>query len=316
MLGGRKDIGARPLQVAADRLLAATEEPALLVVEAPMGEGKTELAFLAYLRLQALHNHRGLYLALPTQATGAAIFERTLKFLEAFSSGTPLDLQLAQGNAALNEHVLRLRGIDGRQGQDVSSSMWFAQRRRALLSPYGVGTIDQALLAVLNVKHHFVRLWGLSNRVVILDEVHAYDAYTTGLIETLLKWLKLMGSSVVLMSATLPSAKRRRLLKAWGVEEEPDTSYPRLSLATGGRLGCASFAARDLPAVHITGVSEDLSQIAALALRLLQSEGCGAVIVNTVERAQQLYRMVRDRSNPKIPVILLHARFPLEQRDG
>lgn len=104
----------------------------------------------------------------------------------------------------------------------MRSSAWFSQRRRPLISPYGVGTLDQALLATLNVKHHFVRLWGLANRVVVLDEVHAYDTYTSGLIEALLRWLKAMRCSVVLMSATLPAARLRALLRAF----TPDAATP------------------------------------------------------------------------------------------
>ena len=186
-----------------------------------MGEGKTELAFLAHLRLQAANGHRGLYVALPTQATGNALFKRALKFLESFIEGHA-DVQLVHGGASMNEDAQQLRainlhGIDQNKDETLSASAWFSQRRRPLLSPYGVGTVDQALYATLNVKHHFVRLWGLSNRVVVLDEVHAYDTYTTGLIAALLQWLKALGSSVVLMSATLPMARRNELIRAWGL---------------------------------------------------------------------------------------------------
>jgi len=47
---------ARSLQREADALLNDVQGPALLLVEAPMGEGKTELAFLAHLRL---HGYSG-----------------------------------------------------------------------------------------------------------------------------------------------------------------------------------------------------------------------------------------------------------------
>src|SRR5690606_6355629 len=155
----RVDVAARPLQREADRLLEGVQGPALLLVEAPMGEGKTELAFLAHLRLQAANAHRGLYVALPTQATGNALFKRAQTFLENFSEG-PLDVQLIHGGAAMNDDVVHLRGINNDRADGLFASAWFSQRRRPLLSPYGVGTVDQALFAVLNVKHHFVRLFG------------------------------------------------------------------------------------------------------------------------------------------------------------
>lgn len=214
---GRVGITARPLQAEGDRLLGSARGPTLLLVEAAMGEGKTELAFLAHLRLQAVNAHRGLYVALPTQATGNALFDRALTFLRAFNHRQQLDIQLVHSGSMLDERVQRLRGISGERVDDIGSASWFSQRRRPLLSPYGVGTVNQALFATLNVKHHFVRLWGMANRVVVLDEVHAYDTYTSGLIEVLLSWLKALGSSVVVMSATLPSERRAALLQAWGV---------------------------------------------------------------------------------------------------
>ena len=315
---GQPGLGARPLQTAADLLLATAREPVLLIVEAPMGEGKTELALLAHLRLQARLDHRGLYLALPTQATGNAMFDRALRFLRAFGHEQPLDLQLAHGGAMLEERLVELRGIHGDAGDNVRSSSWFSQRKRPLLSPYGVGTIDQALFATLNVKHHFVRLWGLSNRVVVLDEVHAYDTYTGGLIESLLRWLKALGCSVVLMSATLPRSKRDALLQSWGVDaaSAPDLPYPRLLMASDGQVLGQSCTSRDQAPIELTGMAEDLESIADQARSLLAKGGCGAVVVNTVDRAQKLYQMLQATVEGPQALMLFHARFPADERSA
>lgn len=312
----RPELTARDLQREADRLLDGVQGPALLLVEAPMGEGKTELAFLAHLRLQAANQHRGLYVALPTQATGNALFNRALTFLHGFAADTPLDVQLVHGGAVLNEQVLALRGIHGARGEEVTSSAWFSQRRRPLLSPYGVGTIDQALFATLNVKHHFVRLWGLSNRVVVLDEVHAYDTYTSGLIEALLRWLKAMGSSVVLMSATLPAPRRDALLRAWGVEPDvvPELSYPRLLLADERGLHSGTCSSRPLPPIQLQVVAEEIDSLVAKAVQLVHQGGCGALIVNTVDRAQDLYLRLKTELGDDVSLLLFHARFPADQR--
>lgn len=311
----RPQLAARPLQQAGDSLLLGVQGPALLLVEAPMGEGKTELAFLAHLRLQAANGHRGLYVALPTQATGNALFKRALTFLEQFADG-PLDIQLVHGGAAMNEEVRHLRGIDHSPGESLSASAWFSQRKRPLLSAYGVGTVDQALFAALNVKHHFVRLWGLGNRVVVLDEVHAYDTYTSGLIAALLRWLKALGCSVVLMSATLPLARRGELLRAWGVAADgvPELAYPRLLLADQTGVRGESFAARELAPIHLAGLDESLDVLADTAADLLAGGGCGALIVNTVDRAQQLYAALRQRLGDEVSLLLFHARFPADQR--
>ncbi len=312
---GRPGIAARPLQSEGDRLLQAVSGPALLLVEAPMGEGKTELAFLAHLRLQAANEHRGLYVALPTQATGNALFARALKFLGAFSEAQ-LDVQLVHGGAAMNAEVQHLRGIANSSRESLSASSWFSQRRRPLLSAYGVGTVDQALFATLNVKHHFVRLWGLGNRVVVLDEVHAYDTYTSGLISALLRWLRALGCSVVLMSATLPRQRRDEFLRAWGVEAEgiPSLPYPRLILADGTGVKGSYFDARPLAEVELSGISESLEDIADQAARQVELGGCGAVIVNTVDRAQKLFELLRERVGSEVELVLFHARFPADER--
>lgn len=311
---GVDNLEPRPLQVAVDHALAHVEGPALVLVEAPMGEGKTEGAFLAHLRLQRALDHRGLYVALPTQATGNAIFDRALAFLRAFAPATKLDIQLAHGTAFLDERVIRLRHLYGSDGDAVASSAWFSQRRRALISPYGVGTVDQALFATLNVKHHFVRAWGLANRVVVLDEIHAYDTYTSGLIETLLRWLKALRCSVVLMSATLPTSRRQGLLRAWGAPDVDAPGYPRLMVADAAGVRGASFASRPMPSIIIAGIPESIESIAEHALASVADGGCGCVILNTVKRAQDLYTSLATRCPPDCELLLFHARFPADER--
>lgn len=316
IVGAGKAPSARPLQAVGDRLISEAEGPTLVVVEAPMGEGKTELAMLAHLRLQATNQHRGLYVALPTQATGNAMFDRTLDFLRLFANAVRLDIQLAHGGAMLDERIAHLRGIHGAPGDNVTSSAWFSQRRRALISPYGVGTIDQALFATLNVKHHFVRLWGLANRVVVLDEVHAYDTYTSGLIAALLRWLKALDCSVILMSATLPKKRQAELLAAWDIDlaDVPTLSYPRVSVAHGGRVFGETVAARPLSPIDVSGIGETSEALAAQALELMAQGGCGAVIVNTVQRAQSLHQLLVDTLPADCELILFHARYPADER--
>lgn len=324
----------RPLQQAVADVVADMKEPAILLVEAPMGEGKTEAAYFAHLELQRRFGHRGLYVALPTKATGNAMFKRTLKFLRDQGSDRKLDLQLLHGGTLLNDTFqnLRLSGIhDPSMGGEVRAGEWFTNKKRALLSEYGVGTVDQALLPILPVRHNFVRMWGLANRVVIFDEIHAYDAYTGTLLVHLLRWLLALGSSVILLSATLPPSIREALAKAVGGKlPEQEKAYPRLSLFSPGEKVAQKHFEAD-PARRLTlklqGISSDLPSIHSVLEEHLASGGMGLALVNTVQRAQDLYRLFPEgeplgRESQRIgkrladgtEVYLFHARFPAERR--
>jgi len=253
------------LQQTVAEALADLDQSAILLVEAPMGEGKTEAAFYAHLELQRQLGHRGLYVALPTKATGNAMFERTLKFLRDQGTERTLDLQLLHGSTFLNDTFqdLCISGIhDPVTGGEIRAAEWFTPKKRALLSEYGVGTVDQALLPILPVKHHFVRLWGLANRVVVFDEIHAYDAYTGTLLFNLIRWLLALGSSVVLLSATLSPSIRRRLAGVVGAYlPDQEEEYPRLSIFQPRLVKQTHFdadPARRLT-VRVQGIGEDLS---------------------------------------------------------
>jgi CRISPR-associated endonuclease/helicase Cas3 len=323
----------RPLQQAVADALLDIQEPAILLVEAPMGEGKTEAAFYAHLELQRRFGHRGLYVALPTKATGNAMFKRTLKFIRHQGTVRKLDLQLLHGGTALNDTFqnLRLSGIhDPETGGEIRAGEWFTNKKRALLSEYGVGTVDQAILPILPVRHNFVRLWGLANRVVVFDEIHAYDAYTGTLLVHLLRWLLSLGSSVVLLSATLPPAIRRELAKVVNAGlPEQETEYPRLSVYRPGAVDQIHFDAD--PARRLTlrllGIPADLPNMFSALNEQLANGGMGLALVNTVQRAQELYRLfpegepmefeghrVGKRLSDGTEVFLFHARFPADRR--
>jgi CRISPR-associated endonuclease/helicase Cas3 len=286
------------------------------------------------LELQRRFDHRGLYIALPTKATGNAMFMRTLDFLQGWGTNRRLDLQLLHGGALLNDTFQRLKvsGIhDPKAGGDVRAGEWFTTKKRALLSEYGVGTVDQALLPILPVRHNFVRLWGIANRVVVFDEIHAYDAYTGTLLVHLLRWLLALGSSVVLLSATLPPSIRRKLAKIVGaVLQEPEQPYPRLTIFSPNEKPSQTHFEAD-PQRRLTlclhGISPDLPSMRAALEEHLPHGGTGLALVNTVQRAQELYMLFPEgkllmREGQRVgkqlldgtEVFLFHARFPADRR--
>lgn len=324
----------RPLQQAVADVLVTVKKPSILLVEAPMGEGKTEAAFFAHLELQRRFGHRGMYVALPTKATGNAMFKRALKFLRNQGVNRTLDLQLLHGGKLLNDTFqnLRISNIhDSATEGAVHAGEWFTNKKRALLSEYGVGTVDQALRPILPVRHNFVRLWGLANRVVVFDEIHAYDAYTGTLLIHLLRWLLALGSSVILLSATLAPSTRRRLAEVVkGVFPEEEERYPRLSLFTHDAEVIQKHFQPDIARklkIQVKGISPDLQEMCAEIQKHLPTKGMALMLVNTVQRAQDLYQLFPE-GNPLeqegqrvgkcladgTAVFLFHARFPADRR--
>ena len=207
-----------PMQQAAVELAEEIKGPALVLIEAPTGSGKTEAA---------------LYLA-DAWAQGAAAARAVRgdahdgdQQSDARSSGEPCCTgATAQTQSNRCWCIARRAGLatapppevtsdDERAGASTRSMTWFLPRKRSLLAPFGVGTVDQSLISVLQTRHFFVRLFGLSHKTVIFDEVHAYDTYMSTLFQRLLAWLRAVGASVVLLSATLPAQTRRELVQAY-----------------------------------------------------------------------------------------------------
>lgn len=306
----------RPLQREVEALAGGFSEQALYLIEAPMGEGKTEAAFFS---LVQPHGIEGAYVALPTQATSDAMHARLLAFTEA-NRGRSIDIALAHSTA----HFLpSIQGsvpvsLQVEREAKAEAETWFSTGRRELLAELGVGTVDQALLGALPTRHFFVRLWGLAGKVVVFDEVHAYDAYTESLVAELVRWLAAIGSSVVLMSATLPKASSSRITQAFyeGLGEDsppslPSLEYPRALRASATGIVGKSFSATRMQNVAVREAPFNLELLAAELVSALENGAAVAAIVNTVGRAQALYKMCRSLSSD---VHLVHARFPLSER--
>lgn len=325
----------RPLQRAIADAVDVQQVPGLLLLEAPTGEGKTEAAFFAAERWLHGGGGQGAYIGLPTMATGTQMFERFGRFIGHRYAGQRVNLHLLHSGAILNERYEAMRrGAAGtppsqpaleihdevgdqEQARLVADAWFAANRKQAMLAPLGVGTIDQSLLSVLQVKHGFVRLFGLAGKVVIFDEVHAYDVYTSTLLDHLLTWLRSMGCRVVLLSATLPAARRKALLSAWMGRDcqLPAATYPRLMVADDRGVNALSFAASPGREARIQLATISEQDLSARLVEVLEHGGCAAVIRNTVSQAQDTFRLLRDRlSAEDVEVSLLHARYPFDER--
>lgn len=315
---------ARSLQVEVQSALAQLEGPALLIIEASMGDGKTEAALLVAEALGPRVGNDGIYIGLPTQATSNQMLGRVETFLGRTQPGWS-NLQLVHGDAILSPRFseLKLRAIyDGGRDAGVGACVWFSQSRRALLAPFAVGTIDQALLGALQTKHGFVRLFGLAGKTVILDEVHAYDAYTSRILDRLVEWLSVLGSTVVILSATLPEQRRRELIEAYGGQLTlQEAAYPRITACTRGAMAQSlpTKPSRKSQDVQLRREQDDVSGIASKLALSITDGGTAAWICNSVTRAQAAYvELKRLREIGVLPadtvLDLLHSRFLRKDR--
>lgn len=295
----------------------------LAIIEAPTGEGKTEAAFA--LTEPHRSSGSGVYFALPTMATANGLHGRVEAYLRKGSGDPLLNARLLHSQAWLFREDASTSSNPGREGdeQEAQAQDWFAGSKRALLAPYGVGTIDQALIAALRAKHGFVRLFALAGKTIVIDEVHAYDVYMGDLLEVLLGWLRALNCRVVMLSATLPNARREALLRAWGVEGGlPRGEYPCITwVDSSGAAHSEPFEISPRKPLTIATLENSEEEPWCLGakqiLKRVQTQGGqGALVLNTVRDAQNAYLWLRQQALDNIELDLFHARFTAHDRDA
>lgn len=316
----------RQLQTIVDGLPV---ESGLTIVEAPTGSGKTEAALGYAWRLLEAGLAEGIVFALPTQATANAMWDRLNLFADKlFGAGT--NVVLAHGKARWHSGhgalvaASRQSSAQGKEDIRVQCASWLAEsRKRVFLGQLGICTIDQVLLSVLPLRHKFVRGFGVMKSVLIVDEVHAYDQYMYGLLDSVLRQQQDVGGSAVVLSATLSSGQRSKLAEAWqaGVMPQAAAAYP-LVTHVDEHGSAASFVIADAsqcpPERRVRVESLPLPALfpdETLLSRVLAAAGGGArvaIVCNLVQDAQQLAHALRERAT--LPVDLFHARYRYSDR--
>jgi CRISPR-associated endonuclease/helicase Cas3 len=301
------------VQVAA---IDGVREPGVYIIEGPMGCGKTEAALAAAYQILVSGKASGIYFALPTQVTSNRIHLRMQPFVDRIADNAP-HLRLTHSASWLVQTEpppkLRPAGPGAESEEHVRAGRsWFASPKRALLAAFGVGTIDQPLLGIVAANHFFVRQFGLAGKVVILDEVHSYDLYTSTLIDTLVRRLRELHCTVIVLSATLTAGRRRQLL-AVGDGQRLSDAYPLLS---GSGTPPVEIACEPPPAKTVSVRFVEPFALVEDCLERAQQGQCVLWIRNTVDGAQDTYRRLMTASSEGgPPIALLHSRFPFFRRE-
>lgn len=304
--------------------------PLLFILEDVTGAGKTEAAHLLVHRLMAQERASGAWWAMPTMATANAMYARQAEMLAGLfdPAGSRPSLALSHGQARLHEAFQescvdwsadesKLSGeADGLTASSACAAFLADDRRLSLLADVGAGTIDQAVLAVLPSRFNTVRLLGLAEKVLVVDEAHAHDAYVTEELLRLLEFHRAQGGSAILLSATLTNRQREKLVRAWQGRGDRDViagwdagdrRYPLATVASCDSLKAdavapAAWSHRSTPVERVDTPEAILDQLKST----LDSGGCAAWVRNTVDDVLAAADMAQAQG---LEPIVFHARF-------
>lgn len=238
------------------------ENPGLFLLSAPMGMGKTETSLYVAALLGENLKTSGIWIALPTQATTNAIFERSIQIAPKIYETPQNSVALLHSNSLIAEALTnipkskkiaanKIAEIDSAQIDDSESetltennvflSSYLKEKRLGGVSAIVSSTIDQMINASLPLKHNTLRWLVLTGKTIILDEIHDFDEYTFGLIKKLVEWAGLYQIPIIAMSATLSAESQKQLVEAY-VKNSPGSSPERVqnSLTTLGEKGLES----------------------------------------------------------------------------
>lgn len=312
----------------------------LLILEAETGSGKTEAALWRFLRLFSAGEVDGMYFALPTRTAAAQLHARVEKMARSlWGLSAPATVMAVpgylsdEGRGALPSAADRL---DGPESDTREQPIWAAEHPKRFFSAMiGVGTIDQALMAALRVKHAHLRASCLMRHLLVVDEVHASDAYMQRLLEQLLRDHLAAGGYAMLLSATLGAQARQSLMEAArggrprdvemiGFEAATQVDYPLISTTQHPQVRARTPAASRLKTVsmRVEPLLDEPERIAMMARDAALAGAKVLVIRNTVSGAVAVQRAIEEKSQrtsevlsyPAMTYALHHGRYAREDR--
>lgn len=324
---------------------AAAEVPGrLAVVESETGSGKTEAALWRFATLFARGAVDGLYFALPTRTAAVQLHARVARFAAAlWPAGAPPVVLAVPGYLDDASDASALAPLpaapdpgDGTERPAPPAAVWASEHpKRYFAGLLAVGTVDQALLAAMRTKHAHLRGITLARHLLVVDEVHASDAYMRRLLAHLLREHLAAGGHAVLLSATLGARARHALCVAAEGGRAVDEPPPTLAAATATPYPLLTTGAPTGPALHLGSAGrekavamdarawlDDPATIAGAALEAARAGATVLVVRNTVDGAVAVQRALEDAAGADDAVLfrvadratLHHGRFAAEDR--
>ena len=293
----------RPVQNDVEKIVHKNDIKCMLI-ESDCGSGKTEAALYAAAVLGNRSGLSGIYMGLPTGVSAEAIQDRVDEFL---TSRGMRNTKLYTSKSML------LREPD-------KQPVWTDMSRQRLLASSAVGTVDQVMTAARLVRFESVRMDGLASKVLIIDEIHAYDAYMLAVIKDLLKICGELGVPVIMLSATLPISTKKDLLGVLGDGDiELHNGYPVISYVTKDGMMHEHVSHQYMPdkkiSCELLPILNNNDKIARYAVDAVKDGGCECVIMNTVADAICVYDKIKKSKKNDCKIILYHSRMTINARD-
>lgn len=320
------EFSPRPMQKTVESLVESKKESSLLFIEDSCGGGKTEAAM--YYALSQVQNAEGVYFALPTTATSENMRQRIS--------------EICKKGIGDNFKVPVYNSMAWMQDDDVQldNNLWQNDAKLKLFYPIAVGTVDQLLMAVQGVKYSDLGLIALSNKVLIIDEMHAYDAYMLEELKTLFSYCSLMSVTIIVLSATMTSDTKKQLIEAYNIVKQSDKislnnkettyqdlvlsmDYPLITKVTKQKITELKSPVSKSTQYKYEFLKIDDKQcfekVWNKAYGLIHEEGTLAIVFNTIAQAINMYTYARKQiedAHLDIDLDLLHSRFSLESKSN
>lgn len=325
----------RPLQQA---VMDASLDHPLLILESETGSGKTEAAVMRFAALWRVGLVDGLYFALPTRAAAKQIHRRINTALERLFPPEPWakTVRAIPGYPFIGEAPGKPVGDykvywEDNPDEATRAARWSAESARHFLSSTSaVGTIDQVLLAGLMTKWAHLRGASLARSLLVVDEVHASDAYMTALLRSVLQGHLDLGGHALLLSATLGSVARSELCSRSArfdllvPNEAVKVPYPALILAGNSLESICpidSTGNEKKVSMRIEQCLSNPKRIAELACSQAKEGAKVLVLRNTVGTAQAVFNELLNLGFSELSLTvegiptLHHSRFAVEDRE-
>lgn len=312
----------RSVQKDVIEILDRIDQSGLMIIEAPMGSGKTEAALYAAQILAYLNQSGGIFYGLPTVATSNGIMDRIYKWAEKECIDEKHSFQLVHGKTLFNDQYQEYRDRES-DADGLIVSEWMEKSKLKLCPNFVVGTVDYLLRIALKHNHIMLDHIGIAGKVVILDEIHSFDSYMDEYLFRALEWLGFYHAPVILLSATLHASLRKQLIQSYMngmkgksfsaevIKMHPDLesiAYPFVTFADENGIQISKGESGQEKQIYIRQL-ENWDSIKNDLQKRLENGGCAGIIVNTVRQAQDLYRELKNLEPMGFRIRLLHSGF-------